>query len=230
MDVDKIAFPSRLLEILEALSACSFVSIDFEFSGVVSKPTTRTKQTLQERYAEVREAADKYQILQVGLTCATFSREKNAYVLKPYNIPICPTFDEELDLERQFSFQSGAVEFLLKNAFNFNVSFEDGVPYLSREEEEEAKRKFKERGTKGRFEDIEIADSDVLTNAFLQKVRGEVNEWLEKGNMMEGVEIVSAFDTTGLKIYIDNLPTDVENRALERDPSTRGGWGSYRIR
>ena len=194
MDVDKIAFPPRLLEILEALTECAFFSIDFEFSGVVSKPTTRNnKQTLQERYSEVALAASKYQILQVGLTCAIFDSTKQAYVLKPYNFPLSPVFDEELDLERQFCFQSGAVEFLLRNAFNFNISFEDGVPYLSREEEERAKVKFRERGAKGRFEDIEIAENDVLTIEFLRKVRGEVDEWIEKASM-DGVEIVSASD------------------------------------
>jgi poly(A)-specific ribonuclease len=189
MDVDKIAFPPRLLEILEALAECHFASIDFEFSGVSSKPAGRSKQTLQERYAETAEAASKYQILQVGLTCAKWDDKKSAYVLKPYNIPICATFDEDLDLERQFSFQSSAVEFLLKNNFAFNVSFEDGVPYLSREEEEQAKRKFKDRSKK-EYDDIEVSDSDVLTQQFLDKVRGEIGEW-QKKSREEGVEIVS---------------------------------------
>lgn len=190
MDVDKIAFPPRLLEILEALSECTFVSIDFEFSGVSTKAATRNgRQSLQDRYAETAESASKYQILQVGLTTATWDYEKGAYVLKPYNIPISPTFDEDLDLERQFSFQSGAVEFLLKNAFNFNVSFEDGVPYLSREEERVAKEKFIARGAKGRFEDMEILDSDNLTRDFLNKVRGEIDEW--EGANREGIEIMS---------------------------------------
>jgi poly(A)-specific ribonuclease len=185
MDVDKIAFPSRLLEILEALSECHFVSIDFEFSGVVSKPTVRQKQTLEERYAETKEAAEKYQILQVGLTCALHDDTKQGYILQPYNIPITPVFDEDLDLERQFSFQSGAMEFLLKNAFNFSVSFEDGVPYLSRDEEQIAKDKFKARSDKNRFEDIEIAGDDILTLNYLEKVRAEIKDWLGSGGSVE---------------------------------------------
>lgn len=196
MDVDKIAFPSRLLLILEALSECHFVSLDFEFSGVSSKPISRQKQSIQERYAETKESAEKYQILQIGLTCAIQDMAKEAYILKPFNIPLSPVFDEDLDIERQFCFQSGAVEFLLRNSFNFNISFEDGVPYLSRDEEEVAKAKFKARSDKGRFEDIEIVDSDTLTLVFLKKVRGEIWEWLERGKG-DSVEIVSTLPSEG---------------------------------
>lgn len=191
MDIDKRSFPPRLLNILEALSEAHFVAIDFEFSGVASKPATRRKQTLQERYIETKEAAEKYQILQVGLTCAIQDREKQAYVLQSYNIPLSPIFDEDIDLERQFSFQSGAVEFLIKNYFNFNIPFEDGVPYLSRDEERLAKDKFKARSKKGRFEDIEIADDDALTLAYLEKVRREIREWMNDFGGDDSVEIVS---------------------------------------
>ncbi|KIW02357.1 uncharacterized protein PV09_06179 [Verruconis gallopava] len=180
MDVDKTAFPARLLEILEALSNADFVSIDFEFSGIATKPTIRQKQSIQERYVETKQAAEKYQILQVGLTCAILDRKKETYILQPYNLPISPVFDEDLDLERQFSFQSGAVEFLLRNGFNFNLTFENGVPYLSRDEEHEAKEKFTARDDKNRFEDILIAESDTLTLKFLEKVRCEVHEWLTR--------------------------------------------------
>jgi poly(A)-specific ribonuclease len=191
MDIGKVAFPPRLLEILEALSESHFVSIDFEFSGVATKPTVRQKQTLQERYVETKEAAEKYQILQVGLTCVVQDEAKEAYTLQPFNIPISPLFEEDLDLERQFSFQTGAVEFLLNNAFDFNLSFEQGVPYLSRDEEQLAKDKFEARDDKSRFEDIVVADNDTLNMAYMEKVRVEIKDWLDRGKN-ESVEIVSS--------------------------------------
>ena len=70
MDITVQTFSSQFPGLLQDLSTCCFVSIDFEFSGVSCIPgkPSRGCQSLQERYAETKSAADKYQILQVGLT------------------------------------------------------------------------------------------------------------------------------------------------------------------
>ena len=73
MDISAIAFPAQLPRVLDDLATCSFVAIDLEFSGInmsadrIDRSSDRT-QTLQERYEEVKNAAEKYQVLQVGLT------------------------------------------------------------------------------------------------------------------------------------------------------------------
>lgn len=194
MDVDKTAFYPRLLRILEDLSTAHFVSIDFELSGIASRQpgSGRQKQTLQERYVETKAAAERYRILQIGLTCVGQIDEsgEERYVFKTSNFPLNPSFDEDLDLERIFSFQSGAVDFLLKNNFNLSEPFTRGVPYLSRDEEEMAKQRAKERQDKSRFDDIELADDDVDTLRFLEKVRGEIKDW-RKGGKSEELTIVS---------------------------------------
>lgn len=73
MDVNRGSFYPLLLDILTDISESHFVSIDLELSGVPSKESWAKggagKPTLQERYLEVKEAAEKYQILQIGLTC-----------------------------------------------------------------------------------------------------------------------------------------------------------------
>ena len=70
---------------LEAISTAHFVALDLEFSGIQSKaihrvetsePAVGRKQTLQQRYEEVKEAAERYQILQIGLTCVEEDQEK----------------------------------------------------------------------------------------------------------------------------------------------------------
>ena len=77
MDVDQIAFSWQLSQILKILTSAHFVALDLELSGIHSKPIHRgqivstsrgNKQTLQERYEEAKAAAEKYQVLQVGLT------------------------------------------------------------------------------------------------------------------------------------------------------------------
>jgi poly(A)-specific ribonuclease len=73
MDVTRKTFPFYLPRILHDLTTCCFVCLDLEFSGIHAKTEGRLRdgmQTLQERYTEVRGAAETYQILQIGLTIA----------------------------------------------------------------------------------------------------------------------------------------------------------------
>jgi poly(A)-specific ribonuclease len=182
MDVDKVSFEPRLLQILEALSTAHFVSIDLEMSGVSSRSAgpARHKQSLQERYTELKQSAERYQILQIGLTIAQEDSEQGKYVLRPYNFPLNPCIEEKsLDLERIFSFQSGAVDFLLEHGFKIEEPFEHGVPYLSRDEEKLAKQKAKDRNDPNRFTDMVFEEGDLQMAKFMRKIRAETNEWLE---------------------------------------------------
>ena len=79
MDVNAANFSYVLPEILNDISCSSFVAFDLEFTGVPSLPGQSVQdQTLQQRYADNKVAAEKYQILQVGLTVC---RETNECML-----------------------------------------------------------------------------------------------------------------------------------------------------
>ena len=76
MDVTSYTFQAQLPKLLKAIAGSHFVAIDFELSGIASKQRQPGgslgfdgNQTLQQRYIEIKEAAERYQILQVGLTC-----------------------------------------------------------------------------------------------------------------------------------------------------------------
>jgi len=70
MDLTQHNFAYYLPWLLKELTQSSFVSIDFELSGIALSPSSRASKTstLQQRYLENKVAAEKYQILQVGLT------------------------------------------------------------------------------------------------------------------------------------------------------------------
>ena len=77
MDVTGRTFQSHLFSILGAISRSHFVSFDLEQSGIPgkkfkSRPAGQAedgKQTLQQRYEETKAAAERYHVLQLGLTC-----------------------------------------------------------------------------------------------------------------------------------------------------------------
>ena len=93
MDVDRYAFESQLPLILKAIATSRFVTFDFELSGIPGKQTGRArapgrsedgKQTLQERYEETKKAAERYQILQLGLTCVEEDLERGTSIKLRY--------------------------------------------------------------------------------------------------------------------------------------------------
>jgi len=84
MDVDRFSFSSQLGALLEAIAKAHFVAFDLELSGIQSRQFSPTdaphggKHTLQNRYVELKAAAERYQVLQVGLTCVEQDSETGA--------------------------------------------------------------------------------------------------------------------------------------------------------
>ena len=68
MDISTSRFPFELVRIVQLIADSHFVAFDLEFSGIAERRKDRKKATLQEVYEDVKEAAQRYQVLQVGLT------------------------------------------------------------------------------------------------------------------------------------------------------------------
>ncbi|KAH7076221.1 ribonuclease H-like domain-containing protein [Paraphoma chrysanthemicola] len=201
MEVDAASFPHHLLGLFIHISEADFVSFDLELSGIPSRlPEKKPRPgggrfSLEERYAETKEGADRYQILQVGITCARFDYIANHYVLRPYNINISPLLDERLDIEREISMQSGALTFLLGCGFDLAKPFTHGVQYLSREEAEFAKQATWDRlDKKNPPEDMQLKEGDVDSLDFMRRVREAITKW--KASTSESLSITTH---TGLK-------------------------------
>lgn len=82
MEVDRQRFWPQLLPILNHISKASFISFDLEMSGITVHPRfgpseRKRKSTMQEQYEETKEAAERYQILQMGITCVEEDRERS---------------------------------------------------------------------------------------------------------------------------------------------------------
>jgi poly(A)-specific ribonuclease len=81
MEVPSHKFSSELVNILKLIADSHFVALDLEFSGISSRRARagRSRLSLQQVYGEVREAANQYQILQVGLTIVEEDAQKGTY-------------------------------------------------------------------------------------------------------------------------------------------------------
>ena len=86
MDIDEAGFWPQLLPILRSICDATFVAIDVEMSGIPMKgygSNDRSrlvgKPSLQQLYEETKEAALKYQILQIGITCVEEDPERGMF-------------------------------------------------------------------------------------------------------------------------------------------------------
>lgn len=80
MEVDKNNFNAHLLPILRSIANADFVAIDLEMSGIATSSKQENKPNLQEVYEDVKGAAEKYQVLQVGITCIEKDAELGALI------------------------------------------------------------------------------------------------------------------------------------------------------
>lgn len=187
MEIDGLGFQSQLPSILQAIAQSRFVSFDLELSGIPGRQTGQArapgrsedgKQTLQERYEETKKAAERYQIIQLGLTCVEEDLDRGVYVTRPYNFFLNPVPGGRLEIERDFTYQSGAVEFLLGVGFRMDGPFTRGVPYLSRDEEARARSIAIAKQDRNRFKDIFIPEDDFESLQFIRRVRKDISEWI----------------------------------------------------
>ncbi|KAL4812118.1 ribonuclease H-like domain-containing protein [Aspergillus spinulosporus] len=187
MDVTAQTFPYHLARMLEDLASSAFVAIDFEFSGIAlaSQGTAGAGQphSLQQRYQELKKCADKYQILQVGLTFCQEDTEAAKYTLKPYNLYLSPIIDRRLGVERNCLFQSSAIEFLLGHKFDMDALYRTGVTYVSRDEEAQAISKAQDRRKMAPvLTSMDVDETDYESLAFLKLVRKLIDGWLALGD------------------------------------------------
>ncbi|KAL8789022.1 MAG: hypothetical protein Q9195_007042 [Heterodermia aff. obscurata] len=183
MDVSRHRFQACLPFILEDIANAHFVSIDLELSGIPGPLTKRSKTdgvsssgkpTLQERYTDIKQAVERYQVLQLGLTCVIEDRDCGHYTLKPYNFFLDPVPNEKLHVERIFAYQSGAVGFLLDHKFRMEAPFLEGVAYFSREEEAFSRQRREEKSV---YTDIDIDPDDLESIRFAKAVTEEIENW-----------------------------------------------------
>ena len=133
MDVPNSRFPYEIVKIIQEVADSHFIAFDLEFSGVAGRRAAKSqKLTLQEYYEDIREAAEKYQILQVGLTIVQEDLKKGGYVARPYNFNISPlTTLRERHFGRQWSYHSGGACNLRERATTILTVDSDWIPNQS---------------------------------------------------------------------------------------------------
>ncbi|KAK4455931.1 ribonuclease H-like domain-containing protein [Podospora aff. communis PSN243] len=110
LNVDQSNFWPMFPAIIEAISYSEFVSFDLDMTGVKTRTDGWTESHKQQTYQQAKAAAQIFNILQVGISCAFYDEDKRV------------------------SFSSNALIFSQSNGFSLERAFAAGIPYLSRTE------------------------------------------------------------------------------------------------
>ncbi|KAI8952074.1 CAF1-domain-containing protein [Xylaria longipes] len=149
MEVNSTTFWAILPELMGALVDSRWVAIDVEMSGIsTGGHFIPPGSTPQAAYQSVKEAAESYQILQIGFTFCKYNNITSEYETRTIECPISPLFPPETGskaltqtLNRRFTTSVLSYAFLRDHNFSFSKMLDSGVPYLSREEELYVKRR-----------------------------------------------------------------------------------------
>lgn len=104
------------------------------------------------------------------------------YLARPYNFNLSPLFlfDRAFDIERRIIFSSSASDFLQREGFDFGKVFRSGIPYMSLDEEVEARERFLQKTDRNSsIPDVVISPGDPEALNFYRNARSTISNWIK---------------------------------------------------
>ncbi|KAI8377183.1 ribonuclease H-like domain-containing protein [Choanephora cucurbitarum] len=189
MEITRQQFSQKLSAVQKAIKECDFMAIDTELSGLHRPPTSIRLYNMKDRYQEYKEATERFIIIQFGLCTFQWDEPSGRYIAKPFNFYIFPTsITGHIQTNRIFMTQAQAFDFLTKQSFDFNKWVYQGIPYMTRAEEEA----YVSAATKKLKDDMPDIPIDAKELDFVNNARNLIQDFLTKTKEeSEGVNIVT---------------------------------------
>lgn len=189
----------RQYSVLEAaIKDASFIAMDCEFTGLQSEKVLHAFDTPEERYEKLREKAQEFLVVQVGVCAFKFVKEKHGYEYKAFNIYTFPKQTIRGAPDRVFQCQASSLHFLTRNGFDFNKLFSKGTTYLKPVEfeqlrevlEEKHAAEIKELGSSiNSTSKIPKVDVPNDAKAFIKDVLESVQKFVDASNDADGDKV-----------------------------------------
>lgn len=198
-DVTSRNFERLAPEIEAAIENAAFVAIDTEFTGLVYDPdaTPSLFDSIEDRYAKLRQSVASFYVCQLGLCTFTYVPEENLYKAQTYNVYLCPRSFGKVD--PQFCVQASSIEFLCQSGFDFNKCFYEGVPYAD--------------WACQRAAELYVMNERYFETPGLSKVYDSVRHWLNNNDRSKSPDGENSLTLT--------LPEDLSAVVVMADLKTR---------
>ncbi|XP_045491680.1 pre-piRNA 3'-exonuclease trimmer-like [Colias croceus] len=178
MEITRKNFLDELENIRRNIKRASFIGFDAEFTAILSGENFKHRlfDTNEERYDKIKDLVGKMLMTQVGLTMFQYERDLDSYEAVGYTFHLCPQVFADVD--QSFIFQASTLKFLCKHNFDFNKFTYEGLPYLSKAEEEKIRQQLKEQQLFTNLaRSLEMDDERQL-----QQYCSEVSKWLSNSD------------------------------------------------
>ncbi|CAK7199078.1 hypothetical protein SEUCBS139899_001746 [Sporothrix eucalyptigena] len=192
MSVPLSRFWAALVQIQTSIATSHFVAIDLEMTGIEPRDEPRLQRLTKEQlYARAKKAAETFNVLQLGLTCIEYDSntpddgKMGRFILRSYNFNVSPMFDTTSPggavlarvVDRTLTLSYKTLMFLKQNRIRIEDSYDGGIPYLSRAEEEEAIPELFKSNSRSKSEKIDIEAQMDETKEFYRDVIQKIREW-----------------------------------------------------
>ncbi|CAD8123894.1 unnamed protein product [Paramecium sonneborni] len=136
MNLTRYNYLQNLAFIQKSIKEANYVALDFEFTGVLASSLLRNSllDSFQMRYWKVKENVRRFLPIQMGLCTFKEQLNSNSIIAHPFNFYIFP-YGVDGYLDKQFQLSSNSISFLTNNNFDFNRTFNEGILYLSHQDE-----------------------------------------------------------------------------------------------
>lgn len=138
-------FEATLPQLEKQIAECEFYAIDCELSGITNYKNLNSFDTPKSRYEKIKKNDEKFLILQFGLCLFKRNEEETksfTYKCDAYNCYLFPrSQNSKFSKDMPFSCLNSSVEFLIEQDFDFNKVFKKGIPFISKDTEENLRYK-----------------------------------------------------------------------------------------
>lgn len=197
-----------------------FAGLDCEFSGLRLNPSRRlgALDKPQTRYENMKEVANSFALLQVGI-CLFYESDSKLKCF-PLTLNVFPQ-NTMKTCENRFLFEPGSMKFLRSNGFDFNKLIDDGIPMLPEEDEKvhsdavkrKRNRQAERQATKSR------ANPGIRDRAFMEDLKGRLATFLVSTQKeMELDDVTSGFRRLLVYQMLEyDFPTLVASKSKKAD-------------
>ncbi|KAE8907976.1 hypothetical protein PF005_g10632 [Phytophthora fragariae] len=124
------------------VSRSAFVAIDTEMGGVSCHDTPRPSvmDSIDERYAQYRESARQFPLVQFGLSVFLWDAEARVFRVETFQFPLFPLFHEKVNgacPDRRFLVQAKCLQYIRAHGFDLNAWIDRGIGHLSHSEQQQ---------------------------------------------------------------------------------------------
>ncbi len=140
-EVSRASFPDALARIQAMGKEAAFFTLDTEFTGYKQEEYDEYFDTVQQRYLKKKAVAERYLVVQMGLSAFVWDAALADYKAYTWNIHLYPS---TLQVDRIFSCDAASLSFLRSHNLDFNAWL-DGVPFLAIEQEASLRKQIEDQ-------------------------------------------------------------------------------------